>query len=203
MEVEKNLKSAKKFLVDVIAFVAVVGSALMMWNVAKLVTHTESPIVVVLTGSMEPAFYRGDLLLVTHFPEDLRSGDIIVFKGRDHPIPIVHRALVIQVKQDQPRSASSVKVQLLDKLDEFLSKNPMEEHFYLLTKGDANPVNDRGLYTTGQLWLSRDELIGKVRAYCPYVGYLTIVLNENPPLKYTVLGAMLLSVMLAKDQKDA
>lgn len=69
-----------KFIKDVIAFIAVVGSALSMWNIGKVVTNTESPIVVVLTGSMEPAFYRGDLLLVTHFKEDLRMGDIIVFK---------------------------------------------------------------------------------------------------------------------------
>lgn len=195
-------KQAKKFVVDVIAFIAVVGSALMMWNVAKLVTHTESPIVVVLTGSMEPAFYRGDLLLVTHLPEDLRMGDIIVFKVKDQAIPIVHRAMVLQIKVDQPKSAPSVKVALLDKVNEALTRNPLHEHFYLLSKGDNNPVDDRGLYTPGQLWLSRDDLIGKVRAYCPYVGYLTIVLNEHPPLKYAVLGLMLLSVMLAKDQKE-
>lgn len=194
-------KQVKKFLVDVIAFIAVVGSALMMWNVAKLVTHTESPIVVVLTGSMEPAFYRGDLLLVTHFPEDLRMGDIVVFKIKDQAIPIVHRAMVMQVKPEQPKQAS-VQVKLLDRIDETLTKNPMAEHFNLLTKGDNNPVDDRGLYTAGMLWIGRDDLIGKVRAYCPYVGYLTIVLNEHPPLKYAVLGLMLLSVMLAKDQKE-
>ncbi len=92
-----NAQAAKKFISDVIKFVFVVGSALMMWNVGKLVTNTESPIVVVLTGSMEPAFYRGDLLLVTHFKEDLIMGDIIVFKVPNQEIPIVHRAMVIQV----------------------------------------------------------------------------------------------------------
>lgn len=51
-----------------------------MWNLGKIISNTESPIVVVLTGSMEPAFFRGDLLLVTHFPETLTVGDIIVFK---------------------------------------------------------------------------------------------------------------------------
>ena len=52
MDTKKTLKIIK----DVVAFIAVVGSALSMWNVGKLVTNTESPIVVVLTGSMEPAF---------------------------------------------------------------------------------------------------------------------------------------------------
>lgn len=77
---ESTFSSMKKFIKDIIVFAAVVGSALSLWNVGKLVTNTESPIVVVLTGSMEPAFFRGDLLLVTHFPEELKVGDIIVFK---------------------------------------------------------------------------------------------------------------------------
>ncbi len=92
---EESKKSSRKFIVDVIAFVAVVGSALSMWNVGKIVTNTESPIVVVLTGSMEPAFFRGDLLLVTHFDEELRMGDIIVFKIPNQEIPIVHRAMIL------------------------------------------------------------------------------------------------------------
>ena len=83
-----------------IVFAAVVGSALSMWNIGKLITNTESPIVVVLTGSMEPAFFRGDLLLVTHFPEDLKIGDIIVFKIPNQEIPIVHRAMIIQIDQE-------------------------------------------------------------------------------------------------------
>ena len=88
-------KEIKKFILDVVAFCAVVGSALSMWNVGKLVTNTESPIVVVLTGSMEPAFFRGDLLLVTHFDEELFVGDIIVFKVPNQEIPIVHRAMIL------------------------------------------------------------------------------------------------------------
>ena len=202
MEFKKELKSVKKFLIDVITFAAVVGSALMMWNVGKLITNTESPVVVVLTGSMEPAFYRGDLLLVTHFSEDLKMGDIIVFKVKNQVIPIVHRALVLQVNPNQKPDSPSINVKLLDQVDDFFTKNPLNEPFSLLSKGDNNPVDDRGLYSPGQLWLTREDLIGKIRAYCPYVGYLTILLNENPPLKYTVLGLMLLSVMMNKDHKD-
>ena len=53
---------------------------MLYWNIGKILTNTESPIVVVMTGSMEPAFNRGDLLLVTHWKEDLNVGDIVVFK---------------------------------------------------------------------------------------------------------------------------
>ena len=44
-------------------------------------TGSESPIVVVLSGSMEPAFHRGDLLFLTNKEtEDIRVGEIVVFK---------------------------------------------------------------------------------------------------------------------------
>ena len=46
-----------------------------------VVTGSESPIVVVLSGSMEPAFHRGDLLFLTNYEqEDIRVGEIVVFK---------------------------------------------------------------------------------------------------------------------------
>ena len=202
MDIKEELIQIKKWYIDVITFIAVVGSALMMWNIGKLISNTESPIVVVLTGSMEPAFYRGDLLLVTHFSEDLKMGDIIVFKVKNQVIPIVHRAMVLQINQNQKGNEPSIKVSLIDSVNQFMTKNAMKEQFHLLSKGDNNLVDDRGLYSPGQLWLSREDLIGKIRAYCPYVGYITIVLNENPPLKYTVLGLMLLSIVLSKDKKE-
>lgn len=36
----------------------IVSSALMIWKGLMVVTGSESPIVVVLSGSMEPAFHR-------------------------------------------------------------------------------------------------------------------------------------------------
>ena len=46
---------------------------------------SESPIVVVLSGSMEPAFHRGDLLFLTNYEqEDIRVGEIVVFKVSFH-----------------------------------------------------------------------------------------------------------------------
>jgi signal peptidase len=43
------------------------------------------------SGSMEPAFYRGDLLFLTLGDSPVEVGEIVVYKivGRD--IPIVHR----------------------------------------------------------------------------------------------------------------
>jgi signal peptidase len=37
-----------------------------------------------------------------------------------------------------------------------------------LTKGDQNQVDDRGLYTPGQLWLERKDIVGKVKGYIAF-----------------------------------
>lgn len=46
------------------------------------------------SGSMEPAFYRGDLLFLTNPPNArYQTGDITVYKVPNADIPIVHRVL--------------------------------------------------------------------------------------------------------------
>ena len=51
--------------------------------------------VVVLSGSMEPAFQRGDILWLTNYDDPIRTGEIVVFKIKGRDIPIVHRVLQI------------------------------------------------------------------------------------------------------------
>jgi signal peptidase len=51
------------------------------------------------SGSMEPAFYRGDLLFLTNYKEEpVRVGEIVVFKVEGRDIPIVHRVLKLHEK---------------------------------------------------------------------------------------------------------
>lgn len=53
------------------------------------------------SGSMEPAFHRGDLLFLTNRVEDpIRVGEIVVFRIEGREIPIVHRVLKIHEKYD-------------------------------------------------------------------------------------------------------
>ncbi|CAN0426550.1 unnamed protein product, partial [Scytosiphon promiscuus] len=44
-------------------------------------------------------------------------------------------------------------------------------------------VNDRGLYVPGQMWVSREDIVGRVRGTLRYVGMVTLILNDYPPLK--------------------
>lgn len=53
------------------------------------------------SGSMEPAFHRGDLLFLTNRVEDpIRVGEIVVFRIEGREIPIVHRVLKVHEKYD-------------------------------------------------------------------------------------------------------
>ncbi|KAF2351379.1 Peptidase S26B [Trinorchestia longiramus] len=158
-------------------FAMIVSSALMIWKGLMVVTGSESPIVVVLSGSMEPAFQRGDLLFLTNYEKDpINVGEIVVFKVEGRDIPIVHR--VIKVHQGDLDDNNSVK---------------------FLTKGDNNNVDDRGLYAQGQVWLTRKDVVGRARGYVPYIGIVTIIMNEYPQLKFTVLALLALFVLFNRE----
>lgn len=67
-------------------FGMVIVSALFIWKMCIILSGSEAPIVVVLTGSMEPSFKRGDLLFLTNniwTKEEhgkYNVGDIVVYK---------------------------------------------------------------------------------------------------------------------------
>lgn len=78
---EVKRMNKRQLIYQCLNFGMIVSSALMIWKGLMVVSSSESPIVVVLSGSMEPAFFRGDLLFLTnHQEEPVRAGDIIVFK---------------------------------------------------------------------------------------------------------------------------
>lgn len=66
-----------------------------MWKGLSVVADSPSPIVVVLSGSMEPAFQRGDLLFLFNrgWIRDTDVGDIVVYNVKGKDIPIVHRVV--------------------------------------------------------------------------------------------------------------
>merc|ERR1711871_1496547 len=69
----------------------------------------------------------------------------------------------------------------------------------VLTKGDNNRVDDRGLYAPGQLWLQREDILGRARGTLRYLGMVTIILNDYPVLKYVLIGIMGLFVLTNKE----
>ncbi|WVY99640.1 hypothetical protein V8G54_025710 [Vigna mungo] len=73
----------------------IVTSALIIWKALMCITGSESPVVVVLSGSMEPGFKRGDILFLHMSKDPIRAGEIVVFNVDGREIPIVHRVIKV------------------------------------------------------------------------------------------------------------
>jgi signal peptidase len=55
-----------------------------------LALDTHTPVVAVFSDSMDPTFYKGDMIIVTG-ENNIQIGDIIVFNVPDRQYPIIHR----------------------------------------------------------------------------------------------------------------
>jgi len=163
----------RKLAHQVMNLAMIVCSALMIWKGLVLLSGNESPVVVVLSGSMEPTFYRGDILFIWDSGAPYALGDIVVFKVEGRPIPIIHR--VVEVHSNEAG---------------------VQE---VLTKGDNNEVNDRLLYNPGQMWLKRSEIVGHAIAFLPYIGHVTVQLTDYPLVKYVMVGLMGIFVLTSKE----
>lgn len=95
----------RQFFYQVLSFGMIVSSALMIWKGLMVATGSESPIVVVLSGSMEPAFHRGDLLFLTNYQnEDIRVGEIVVFKVIFTKFPVFFGCILTFCKNSSQKS---------------------------------------------------------------------------------------------------
>ncbi|CAH1251363.1 SEC11C [Branchiostoma lanceolatum] len=112
-------------------------SAVMTWKGLMLMTNCRIPIIVLVSGGMAD-LNRGDLFFTSNFSDDpIHVGETMVFQVEGRGIPIIHRVIKLHKK--------------------------VNGELKLLTKGDENPVDDRGLYPPGQEWLRRENIIGKVQ----------------------------------------
>lgn len=173
---EFKIMNKRRFAHQFINLCLVIATALMTWKGFMLAFMSESPIVVVLSGSMEPAYYRGDILFLEHWNSPpLMPGDVVVYKLGDRDIPIVHR--IMNVHEEN-------------------------EDYFILTKGDNNRVNDRGLYSQGQYWIQKKDIMGRVWFYIPYVGIITIWLSDYPILKVMLIGGMVIIGLTSREPQS-
>jgi len=164
----------RQMAAQVLNFALVLSTAFMLWKGLSVAANSPSPIVVVLSGSMEPAFERGDLLFLWNRASNTQIGEIIVYNIKGKDIPIVHRVIRRFGGGEAP--------------------------LQLLTKGDNNAADDTELYATGQKFLNRErDVIGSVVGYVPMVGYVTILLSEYPWLKTAMIAIMGLTVVLQRE----
>ena len=171
---ELSSLNRRQLVLQILGLGLVITSALVIWRSLVYLANSESPMVVVLSGSMEPAFFRGDILFLNHSKRSISVGEVIVFNIEGRKIPIVHRVI------------SSYSGKTLNNTN-------------YLTKGDNNFGDDTVLYAAGQPTLSTDNIVGGVAAFIPCIGRITIIMNDFPILKYSVIGILCFLVVLSRD----
>ncbi|RNF27444.1 signal peptidase protein type I [Trypanosoma conorhini] len=155
----KSAMSAFSDISGIMPILLTLGAFFVAWHATGVLVNCTNPLVVVLSGSMEPAYYRGDLLLL-HKTTKVSIGDVVVFGLPGRTVPIVHR--VHRVHEDGDTRL-------------------------FLTKGDNNDFDDRTLYPDGHHWVREEDAVGKVFAIIPHAGFLTILSENKPWVKFVAL----------------
>lgn len=110
---------------------------------------------VIVSGSMEPVFYRGDIALVEKVdflgiqefdPNTVEVGDIVIYDASWFSEPVIHRVVNISTINGSK---------------------------YYTIKGDNNPVADPALVSPDQIQ-AKVIKIGDQPLYIPKLGYITI-----------------------------
>lgn len=91
---------------------------------------------VVVSNSMEPTLYEGDIAIVEDNPDNIQVGDIVIYDATWYPRPIIHR--VIDIKHDSYGNT-----------------------LYVI-KGDNNPVPDPELVYRSQITSKVEYSIPKI-----------------------------------------
>jgi len=174
---EKKPASRKKIIIAVVMISIAFFGSFLVYFILQISFNTESPIVVVVSGSMEPQIHKGDLLFVMgREPEDIKNGtiidkdgDIIVFNAQGlwptAPLdPIVHRVI---------------------------DKYQVGDTWYFRTKGDANSIPDAAP-------IPESRIIGVVIGGIPYIGWVKIFLTESGlliPLLVIISALLIISIV--------
>ena len=150
--------SKKKIIIGACLIAFAFFGSFLIYFVLQVSLNTQNPMVVVISGSMEPTLNKGDLVFLRGMdPDDIKtgmiedkSGDIIVYDARGiwegaPEDPIIHR--------------------VVDKIN-------IGGVWYFLTKGDANPYPDRA-------YIPEDRILGVVSGKIPYIGWIKIFLTDS------------------------
>jgi len=103
---------------------------------------------VVVSGSMEPVMYRGDIVIVDQNPSSVQVGDIVVYKATWVNEDVIHRVKEIYTASDG--------------------------NTYLITKGDNNPVPDPYPVKYPDQVISKVVSINDQPIIIPKIGYITL-----------------------------
>ena len=178
----------KKLIISIVMISIAFFGSFFVYFILQVSLNTETPVVVVVSGSMSPHINEGDLLFVQgRDPQDIRNGsaieqngDVIVFNAWGLPgwpsaprDPIVHRVIGKWLDGDT---------------------------WYFQTKGDANPIQD-------PVPVPENRVLGVVIGGIPFIGWVKIVLTDSGliiPLLVIVSALLIITIIwdIIKEDKE-
>ncbi|CAL5074804.1 unnamed protein product [Urochloa decumbens] len=174
----RRLLGPRGALSELILLGLLLAHALMAYTVASAAAGAGLTPRVVVSGSMEPAFKRGDLLLFRKMSDGrsdpIRAGDIVLYEPAYGDIPVVHRIIKVHERREEGGGAD------------------------ILTKGDANGVDDSAAFMYGdEPCLQRHHVMAKAVGYLPNAGLFSIAVEEKGPVVRTVvIGVLSLGLLV-------
>ncbi|CAL5080957.1 unnamed protein product [Urochloa decumbens] len=176
--VTRRLLGPRGALSELILLGLLLAHALMAYTVASAAAGAGLTPRVVVSGSMEPAFKRGDLLLFRKMSDGrsdpIRAGDIVLYEPAYGDIPVVHRVIKVHERREDGGGVD------------------------ILTKGDANGVDDSAAFLYGyEPCLQRHHVMGKAVGYLPNAGWFSIAVHwKGPVVRTVVVGILSLGLLI-------
>jgi signal peptidase len=91
----KKPKQKKSIAREILEIVAIIIAAFVLYKLMSIGLNTQSPMVSVLSESMEPTLHVGDMIIIQQ-SNDYKIGDIVVYMYGSKPI--IHR--IIDINKD-------------------------------------------------------------------------------------------------------
>jgi len=187
-EKKESRKSDIKDFIEIVLFLGLAVLLVFSFNwILGAIMHTDSPLVVVTSESMEPSYWgsnradfggendiRKDMLIVRGVdPSTIKVGDTIVF----------YRVLVANTSQ-----IDYVREPIVHRVNRVYQDNVTGDYWFT-TKGDNPATNDDfvDLVDIGELQIHEFRLIGKIVGRVPYLGGI-ISYFKGPPGRYVLIG---------------
>ncbi|HEX3013370.1 MAG TPA: signal peptidase I [Methanobacterium sp.] len=142
-----------KLLISIVCIIAVISivsliGVIELTSASSNINSSESTeYVVVVSNSMEPSIYRGDIVKVENNPSNIDVGDIIIYKATWIPEEVLHR--VTEVRKAENGTT------------------------YFIAKGDNNPVQDPEPVYQNQI-VSKVVTSDGQPVVIPKIGYISL-----------------------------
>ncbi len=148
---------------------------------------TESPLVVVTSGSMEPTIYRGDMLII-------QQKAPLEIKNASEAQGDINADIIVYWAQGVWKPADAVSEPIVHRV---VGKKYEEGKWWFLAQGDntgTNPYPDNPSTPT-ENWIPEENIIGIVIGKIPYVGHIKLFLEDQNLIFPLMVGLSVLLIL--------